>query len=167
MQFEAQTARTLHNEHLEVKAFLEKLETELQNHPFDQPPAADNNAFTNLLGDLIAVVEVELTVHFKFEENALFPLLNDAGASDMTELLVEEHEVILPLALDLCEVAKTFRRNGYSDSAWNEFRTHSLELIERLTGHIDKEEIGLVPMIDTLVEEEDDVLLSDSYIMMR
>lgn len=165
--FETLTAQTLHDEHLNVLALLEKLELALGRLKPGQLPGTGDSGITYLLGDMIAMVETELTAHFKFEEEELFPLLIEAGASDMTGLLSEEHDIILPLALKQCELAGTIRRDGYTTESWNEFRLHALELAERLTGHIEKEERGLLPLLDEWIDAEQDDQLTGNYALMR
>lgn len=167
MQFETQTPQTLHDEHMKVDDFLRKFELELVKHKVEQPPTREDTVFINLLGDLIVVVENELIAHFKFEEDELFPLLIEDGIADMPALLLEEHKIILPIALRLCEMAKTIRREGCSQDLWHEFRRLGLELVERLSGHIQKEEMGLVPMLESILEQEQDIQLTDSYALMR
>lgn len=167
MEFETQTSRTLHDEHMTVRSFLERFGMELTKHQMDQPPEPGNTTIANLLSDLITIVETELTVHFKFEEDQLFPLLDASGAADMTGILLEEHGVILPLAQDLCGQAKSFRRNGFSKEQWGNFRRYGMELVERLTGHIDKEEMGLVPMLDTILDQEQDHTFTGAYAAIR
>ena len=132
MDLETQTSQKLHDEHMSVKAFLEKFAAELARFKPGQLPDASATVLNAMLADLIAIVEVELSVHFRFEEEWLFPLLQTGGAQDMGDLLSEEHDVILPLAYQLCAHARTFRHEGYSAAAWDEFRRGGMELAERL-----------------------------------
>jgi DUF438 domain-containing protein len=154
----------LHHEHVAVSAFLKRLNPTAQARGRSPPGSSQ---FTRLLGDLIAVVETELAPHFKFEETKLFPLMIDAGADDMCKLLQEDHDVILPLASRLCDQARSIRHEGHSVNGWNQFRRDGLELAERLSAHIEKEEMGLVPMLDEMLNEEQDMRLIDGYALMR
>lgn len=167
MEIDSRTSRKLHDEHMTVKALLEKLAAKLSGIQPGQLPEPGDAALSGLLADLVAVVETELTAHFKFEEEALFPLLESAGAADLTGLLDEEHDVILPLAYKLCELARSFRRDGYASGPWDQFRRGAMELVERLTGHIDKEEMALIPMLDTLLDAAQDDELMMTYSAMQ
>lgn len=167
MDIESETSRKLHDEHMIVMAFLERLGARLAALKAGELPEAEDRSIAGLLTDLTSIVESELAPHFRFEEEALFPLLRVSGAADMTELLTEEHDVILPLAHELCELARSFPRLGYTQESWSRFRRGGMEFVERLTAHIDKEEMGLVPMLDTLVDEDKDSVLINVYATMR
>lgn len=167
MDIETETSRKLHDEHMTVRAFLEKLGARLAAQKAGELPSAEDRAIAGLLGDLSAIVESELAPHFRFEEEVLFPLLKLSGAADMTELLTEEHNVILPLGYELCELARSFPLQGYTRESWGRFRRGGMEFAERLIAHIDKEEMGLVPMLDTLVDQDKDIELINVYAAMR
>ncbi len=64
-------------------------------------------------------------------------------------------------------MARGTRDNTLDDETWSEFRRLGIELIERLVSHIQKEEMGLLPMIETLIDDEQDAELSNNYAMMR
>lgn len=165
--FDTQTSNTLHHEHTAVAGFLKKFESQLMQYRVGETPAAEDDQLTLLLGDLVAIVETELVPHFRFEEDALFPLLQEAGADDLCGLLQEEHDVILPIAERLCEYARSARKEGHSSDGWALFRRDGLALVENLSGHIDKEEMSLVPLLDETLDEEQDLDLANNYMMMR
>ena len=167
VEFDTHTANTLHQEHSAVSEFLKKFESQLMQHEVDQPPDPADSTFTMLLGDLIAIVETELVPHFKFEEDELFPILLEAGAADLCGLLQEEHAIILPIAGRLCDYAKAARKQGHDPDGWNRFRRDGLALVENLSGHIDKEEMSLVPLLDEIIEDGQDLQLTDSYLLLR
>ncbi|MDT8320979.1 MAG: hemerythrin domain-containing protein [Xanthomonadales bacterium] len=165
--FDTQTSNTLHHEHTTVAEFLKKFESQLLQYRVEEVPDAQDSALTALLGDLIAIVETELIPHFKFEEDALFPILQKADADDLCDLLQEEHDVILPIAKQLCEYARGARKGGHDADGWARFRRDGLALVENLSGHIDKEEMSLVPLLDETLDEEQDLELANNYMMMR
>ncbi len=166
-EFDTHTSNTLHQEHSAVAEFLQRFESRLAQHAVDRPPDPADSSFTLLLVDLLAIVETELIPHFRFEEAELFPILLEAGAADLCGLLQEEHDVILPIAARLCEYARTARQRGHGVDDWNRFRRDGLTLVENLSGHIDKEEMSLVPLLDEILDEEQDLRLTDSYVAMR
>jgi hemerythrin-like domain-containing protein len=167
MQFDYQINRTLHDEHQNTITYLEKLEAELLRHSPDTVPDLVDEELGNIVWQLIPLVEEELITHFKYEEDAIFPLLQAAGDTDITNLLTEEHRIILPIGERLLVLAKQTRSSDLDLETWHEMRRLGMELIERLVSHIQKEEMGLLPMIETLIDEEQDGELSNNYLMLR
>jgi len=74
---------------------------------------------------------------------------------------------ILPLARRLAELARRFREGGLSEELWAEFHALGAELDERLVAHIQKEDMGLLPALDDLLEEETDDRLALQYAELR
>lgn len=167
MQFEYQITKMLHDEHMNTISYLEKLEAELLKHGPNTIPDLANGYLDSILRQLISLVEEELITHFKFEEDEVFPILQIAGDTDITNLLSEEHRIILPIGERLLILAKETRNSALDSETWSEMRRLGMELIERLISHIQKEEMGLLPMIETLIDEEQDAELTNSYAMMR
>ena len=167
MQFEYQISRSLHDEHQNTITYLEKLETELLKYSHDKAPDLSDGDLGNIIWQIIPLVEEEIDTHFKFEEESIFPILDTAGDSGITFLLTEEHRTILPIGERLMELARDTRNSTLNDETWSELRRLGLEIIERLVSHIQKEEMGLLPMIETLIDEEQDAELSNNYAMMR
>ena len=167
MQFEYQICRSIHDEHQNTINYLEKLETELLKYSHDKAPDLAEGDLGSIIWQLIPLVEEEIGIHFQFEEESIFPILDTAGDSGITFLLTEEHRTILPLGERLMELAKGTRDNTLDDETWSELRRLGIELIERLVSHIQKEEMGLLPMIETLIDDEQDADLSNNYAMMR
>lgn len=162
-----QVARTLHDEHLATLGVLERLEAELARRGHDQIPDVSDQALWRSLAEAGALVNSELIAHFTFEEEALFPLLDEAGNAGISTLLLDEHRTILPIARRVAVLAAQARRDGVTAGSWDELRRLGLELCERLVAHIQKEEMGLLPMVDTLLDEEQDRALSNDYLALR
>jgi DUF438 domain-containing protein len=101
-------------------------------------------------------LERELATHFELEEKELFPRLAAAGDADIGELLTEEHGAIREAGRRFIELA----RGG---GTLRELRPLGLELAERIFAHVHKEELGLVPLIEDLLDEEADEALSLAY----
>jgi hemerythrin-like domain-containing protein len=167
MEFARQVNRILHEEHMAVLQLLERLEAALLRAGRDSPPDSADSGFTRLMGDVQAGIEGEISNHFAFEENDLFPLLSDAGEDDMVELLCEEHDVILPLARRLAALAQTFRSGGLTGDDWQNFHQLGGEFVERLRSHIDKEELALIPAAEAAINDDDDMRLAGQYAYSR
>ena len=101
-------------------------------------------------------LERELATHFELEEKELFPRLAAAGDADIGELLTEEHGVIREAGQRFIELA----RRG---STLRELRPLGLELAERIFAHVHKEELGLVPLLEDVLDDEADEALSLAY----
>ncbi len=165
--FDRQITRTLHDEHLATITVLERLEAIFGKYGPKKMPADDNAEIARLLGDIINLVECDVKNHFSFEEEKLFPLLAAMGDSPISAILTGEHNVILPLGNLLSELAKTGRADGFNDASWVQFRQSGVELIERMISHIQKEEMALLPILEDIIEEDEDAELTMTYSEMR
>ena len=163
MELTRATARAMHDDHMAALALLGRVEQFLARYTGDAPPDSDQPETRMLLGDFKAAVDSEITSHFAFEEDALFPITAEAGADDMNRILKQEHEVLLPLGTRLAEMAGAASQSGFTSESWTEFRRMSGEFIDGLRGHIDKEEMGLVPMLEDVLDENRDAELIQSY----
>jgi len=163
MNLNSRIARQLHDEHVAVISLMDKL------HSFTggNLPDMTDSQVTNFLGDLKITIEGEVTNHFKFEEEDLFPILTNEGDGDMSDLLIDDHEVILPLGNQLVEIIKEARIDGFTPESWQKFKQYGSEFADRLTDHASKEEIGLVPIIDELLVASVDADLAVKYIDNR
>lgn len=165
--FDHQITRTLHDEHLVTINILERLEGVFQKYGPKKTPTGDDPEITGLLGDIINLVECDVKNHFSFEEEKLFPLLAAMGDSPISNILTGEHNVILPLGNLLSELAKAAHTDGFVDASWLQFRMSGVELIERMISHIQKEEMALLPMLEDIIEEDEDAALMMAYSEMR
>ena len=153
-------ARTLHDEHLATLTLLARLETLLGRHAPTAAPEATSPAVAALLRDLGRAVAQEIGPHFAFEETELFPRLVEAGAGEMVALLVAEHVELLALAEELAALAEPARTGGFAPDAWARFHAAGAALTGALAAHVDKEEMGLLPAIDDLLDAETDSALA-------
>lgn len=165
--FDQQITRTLHDEHLATITVLERLDAVFRKFGPKKIPTLDNEEITRLLGDVINLVECDVKNHFSFEEQKLFPLLAAMGDSPISAILTGEHNVILPLGILLSELAKTGRADGFNDASWVQFRMSGVELIERMISHIQKEEMALLPILEDIIEQDEDAELIMAYAEMR
>lgn len=159
--------RTLHEEHLSTIALINRLEERIMAHRPGDPPSAAEAEMGKLLRDIAASVEAEIKSHFAFEEGSLFPLLEAAGDAGIGELLTEEHHLLLPIGAELVGLSRAALKDGFSAEGWAEFRRLSSEFAERMIAHIQKEEMGLLPILDDIIDEDQDAELSTAYAMSR
>ena len=157
----------LHDEHVRTLGLLERLEGVFDRWGVGHPPGIEESGLTMALDDLIGAVEGEIGSHFGFEEEALFPRVAEAGDRSLTELLEEEHRTILPLAENVCAMARSGRRDGFPPERWRDFSRTCHELIERMIVHIQKEEVGLLPLLDDILDGDVDGELSMIYAERR
>jgi hemerythrin-like domain-containing protein len=146
MEFARRISRRLHEEHDATLALWGRLESALAAGRHDAA----------LLKSAAAALAHELDRHFRFEEEELFPRLAQAGEGDIGELLREEHEVIRAAGTRFIALVK----NG---SFENETKILGLELAERLVGHVQKEEMALLPALEDFIDEETDHELEHAY----
>lgn len=167
MQFGRRIPNLLHDEHVATMSALEKLEGLLGRYRLKQPPKAADPDVAAILGQVASALSAEMTTHFAFEEEVLFPVLASRGEDDIGELLAEEHAAILPLGERVSALATEGRRDGFAPEAWAEFHRLSAELIERLVSHVQKEELSLLALLDDVLEDEDDARLTEEFLMRR
>jgi hemerythrin-like domain-containing protein len=116
-----------------------------------------------LMAQVVRLLEHEVGRHFGFEEEQLFPRLQESGDGGLALLLQEEHESIRAVGADLLPLARNAAGGTIDDAGWTRLRPLALELAERLTAHIDKETQALLPLVDDLLEEETDRELAFAY----
>ena len=81
------------------------------------PPAADAPGVSATLTALATAIDGEITGHFAFEEEQLFPRLAEVGDGDLGDFLAEEHEIILPLGQRLSQLARDAAEGGFDATA--------------------------------------------------
>lgn len=153
--------RKLHDEHMAVIALLERFGAFLRRQG-DRPPAADGGA-AGMLGELSTALGGEISDHFGFEEEALFPRLAEAGEAEFGDMLTEEHDEIRPISARLIELANAGRMAGFRIADWAEFRRLGSLLIDRLGEHVQKEEVGLLPALEDILDDAEDAQLAEQY----
>ncbi len=167
MEYARAICRTLHDDHMATVRVLENLETVLSRIGRKTPPPADDPDLARLLSDVSAVMQSEITGHFAFEEEHLFPLVEEIGETGILAMLRSEHDTIRPLAGRITEAVKKSREEGLNPDSWGEFYDLAMELCERETFHIQKEEMGFLPLLDQIIEPDDDGALSMAFAEAR
>lgn len=158
-----QVGQKLHDEHQATLSILNELESEILSRPQNKPMDLSDVDARQQLEHFIAVVDRDVTCHFAFEEEVLFPILREKGAGDMVTLLTHEHQLIKPLGGGLAILAREALANGFDPTTWGEFRTQVIELMERESFHIQKEEMGLIRALGFFLDPETDRQLAERY----
>lgn len=155
--------KSLHEDHVATLAVLERVETTLGRLGPNKVPAADDPVVRPLLSDLTAVMRSEMTAHFGFEEEYMFPRFMEHADAGIPMMLKGEHDTLRPLAQKLDEVAGKAKLEGFTSETWNQFYKLALELVEREVFHIQKEEMGFLPALDQFLDPAEDGTLSMAY----
>jgi hemerythrin-like domain-containing protein len=153
-----EVSRALDQEHRATLDLLDRVE-----RAFRHSGQARDAELEKLVGGFCRHVEMELERHFAFEENELFPRMKDAGDGDMAQLLLEEHEAIHAVAHELLPLGHGAAAGALDDHGWDALKRAVLEMSERLRAHIDKETMGLLPLVDDLIDEDADRELAFAY----
>jgi iron-sulfur cluster repair protein YtfE (RIC family) len=157
---QTQIGAMLHQAHMATIEALQQLEEFLGARGV---PAMDDAA-RRFLETLARTMREEVEVHFGFEEGHLFPVFLSQGENGMVMMLTHEHRSILPLALQVAELAQAaVAAGGFAEETWREFRDSGSELIEREIFHVQKEEMGLLAAVSALVDPETDAKLAETY----
>lgn len=167
MEFRRRINQMLHDDHMAVIALLGRFGNFLRDQQGRGAPSADDRGAQSLLSELAAAIETEVTSHFALEEEELFPLMEQAGEGDLPAALAEEHRVILPVGLRVAELARIGCRDGFTDGVWTELCRLGQTLVSELTAHAEKEEMGLMPTLEEMLEPEADARIAEAYAARR
>jgi hemerythrin-like domain-containing protein len=155
MNFARQVSQMLDEEHRSVLELLGRVERGMTRGAEAELPA--------LAGALLRQLEQEVGRHFGFEEAQLFPRMAQAGDGDLADLLTEEHESIRAVAEELLPLARDAAAARLDPAALPALRRLSLELVERMEAHIQKETMALLPLLEDLLDEDADRELAFGY----
>lgn len=147
----------LHQEHRSTLDALYALENLLGR----RAPTLDGDARATL-ESLARALEDDVTGHFGFEEEHLFPVLRQAGAAFMVDMLTAEHAAIRPLAEEVrAAIDRALAAGAFDPAEWPGFESAARELIDRETFHIQKEEMGLLGALAQVLEADIDRRLAE------
>lgn len=152
-----QVARMLDEEHRVNLDLLSRVENAMGRAPAMTPELAA------LLGRFAHAIEHDIGRHFQFEEEFLFPRMDDAGDGAMAALMTEEHRTIREVAAELLPLVQVVAAGGSDEESWDRLRMTTLELVERQVAHIQKETMALLPLLDDLLDAETDGQLALEY----
>ncbi len=164
MDFTNRVCQTLHDEHMATAALFERLERLLGRHKRTDPPDPSDASVARLLRDLRTWVDAEINRHFDFEENELFTYLEEHGDKALGAALTDEHRVIRPLGARLAVLARETGDRRFDPARRDEFRRLGPELCERIQGHVQKEEMALLPAIEDAMDPDTEARLYQEYI---
>lgn len=154
---------TLHVEHDNTVALMKRLKAFLAEHR-GGPPAAGEAGMAEFLSALSAGVTVEVERHFAFEEDRLFHYLEANGDGAIGAHLTDEHAVLRLLGTQLATLARTAAAHGWGAPQWQQFRRLGEEYAEHLLAHVQKEEMVLLPLLDTAMDPQTEVRLYQDYV---
>ncbi len=158
---------SLHEDHTTTLQLLDRLEAALTPKSAQQPPDTGDVAIRNLLSDVASVLQTEVTGHFAFEEENLFPRFAEELDDFVPGMLRGEHEIIRPLANRLIGLARDGLEQGFDAETWTTFRELGLELVEREVFHIQKEEMGFLPGLEQFLDDEESDRLNAAYLAAK
>jgi hypothetical protein len=164
MEFQRQTNRALDAEHRGTLDLFGRVERALLRPAAAGAAGARSDpGFAQLAAALVRHLELDVPRHFVFEEQDLFPLLVDAGDGDLAALLAEEHVTILAVVADVLPLARAAAQGTLDDGGYAALKRATLELVERLADHIDKETKALLPALDHVLDDETDRTLAFTH----
>lgn len=160
--FSKRVCQVLHDEHLATIRLVERLGA-LLDRCRRAPPDTTDVLAGQLLRDIPPAMESEVTRHFDFEEAHLFSYLAEIGDAAIGAHLTEEHEAMRPLGRELGALARAAAAGGFDAHAWQSFQGVARELCDRLLGHVQKEEMVLLPLLEENLDPAADASLHEAY----
>ncbi|MFN3564821.1 MAG: hemerythrin domain-containing protein [Burkholderiaceae bacterium] len=157
MNLDRHTNTLLHREHEANLDLLARVE-----QAFARPSRRDAEIVA-LLRTLGAHLAHDVARHFGFEERELFGRMAESGEGDLASLLAEEHATIRAVADDLAPLIERAVAGTLDEAGWDALKRVALELAERLTAHIHKEESALLPLLADLLDDDADRALALAY----
>lgn len=163
MDFTNRVCQSLHDEHMATLALFERVEQLLARHRRADPPDAVDPGVARLLRDVRTWVDTEINRHFDFEEKELFTYLDERGDKSLGTSLTDEHREIRPLGARLAALAQESGGRPFDAAKWDEFWRSGQELCEHIRGHVQKEEMALLPAIEEDMEPDTEARLYQEY----
>ncbi len=162
MKFSNRICQRLHQEHEATIVLAERLEQLIARHRQDAPDIGDTSSM-QFLSDLSIDIGGEVERHFSFEESQLFTYLQAIGEPAIGALLTEEHEVLRPLSVQLAALARNARLRRFEAVEWRALRRVGQEFCERIRAHVEKEEMGLLPLLEDSMDPHSEAWLYEPY----
>jgi hemerythrin-like domain-containing protein len=161
MNFRRQVNHALDEEHRATLGLLARVEQAFVRIP--RSGSARDPELSRLAALLASHIETDIVRHFDFEERELFPRLEAAGEGDIVGLLMEEHGAIRDVTAELLPLARAAGAGTLEAAGWEALKRGALEMVERLSAHIHKETMALLPMLDDLLDDDTDRELALLY----
>jgi len=162
MTFTRRCVQMLYEDHQAVMALANEIDGLLGRTGRDGPDTGDDDT-RQLLLRAAEAIEHEVTNHFTFEENSMFPLLRDEGEDEICDHLGEDHRVILPLGLSAAALARKGLDGGFDHDSWQKFVHDAGEFIERILAHAEKEDMAMLPLLEDILDAETDMRMAEEY----
>lgn len=159
VSFTNRVCQALYDEHRAAVALLGRLENLVARHGRGDAPDVGDGAVGGLLSDLSLAIGTEIAGHFAFEEQELFPRLEQSGEDAIVAFLMEEHDAVRPLAARLMAVAGHAAAGGFDAGGWDEFRRVGAEYCSLMRAHIEKEDMALLPVVESTMDPESEMRL--------
>jgi hemerythrin-like domain-containing protein len=166
MSHDALLSQLLHREHLETLAVAGELEARVDDRRAG-PINVGDEADRAQLQALIHMAEADIGRHYRFEEEVLFPKLAAAGLGPMVEVLVMEHDSVRAIVVPLRATAEAALADGFTKATWSTFRDGVFDLINSVSFHIQKEELGVIRQLATVLGVDADRDLGRLYATFR
>lgn len=163
MNFEKNVNRILHDEHMTILNLLNRFDALLAGVEGDRTPDVQEAETNRLLNELVTALEQHVDRHFRFEEEALFPELEEAGEGDFIEALREDHEALQPMAKKVTALVRSALGQGLSGDQWQELVQIGRAYVQDLTVHAEREEVALLPMLELQLDNGKDTMLWQDY----
>lgn len=153
----SRTASLLHDEHLRTLSMLNDLEQRITGPRKNEPIDVRGDDDRRLVQAILAVIDNDIDRHFRFEEEVLFPTVEQEGMGDVTDLLIQEHNAIRPLAERVRTLTIAAMKQAKPDpSSWKDFRYAAMDLMNSVLFHIQKEEMSLLQQMSFFLDSEID-----------
>lgn len=156
-----QVTQAMHAEHMATLDLLGRLERAIGDSAV--PPDTAQPATRDLLQAVLNNLEHEVTRHFDFEEQRLFPVLKSGGQGELAGILRHEHEAIRVYTPKLLEMARRALGKGLAADEWDGFRHFAVALIAQHHAHMRREESEMLPALEALVDPQRDRELWSGY----
>lgn len=156
----------LHAEHLHTLTIANALEQRIGNKrspPLDPKQPED----ARFIDDLIAAIDNDIHRHFRFEEEVLFPMVNEAGLAEVTAMLIEEHVTIWSMADELRSLAEAARHGRLDAPQWSSFRDVAMDFVNAEMFHIQKEEMSILRGLSMTIGDNASRELAARYAAFR
>ena len=164
MDFTNRVCQILHDEHSATLVLFERVGQLLGRHKRADPPDSTDPGVARLLRDFRTWVDTEIKRHFDFEENELFTYLDEHGDKALGASLTDEHRVIRPIGARLGVLAQDAADRPFEAAKWDEFWRLGQVLCERIQGHVQKEEMALLPAIEDAMDPDTEARLYQEYV---
>ncbi len=153
----------LKSDHAAVRTVLNNLDGYLKKISLVSSAGLRNNLI-NQLNEITAFIDKDLEMHFKKEENALFPVLGSHIGTETgpVHVMLIEHAQSRELSLEFKSKIKKYRDSGDYNSIVN----IGYAFVKLLSEHIDKEEQILFNIADIQLSKEEKHGIMENFLII-